>query len=459
MTATLDLLAAELHGLLGDRLSVSESDRMIHGRAETHFAPAPPDFVVYPESTEEVQQIVQLCAKHATPIVPFGAGTSVEGHVLAVQGGVTIDFARMKRILRVSPEDLDATVEAGVTRTQLDREARKHGLAFFVDPGADATIGGMAATRASGTTAVRYGTMRETVLGLTVVLADGRVIKTGGRARKSSAGYDLTRLFVGSEGTLGILTEITVRLFGVPDAIAAAVCPFETSDGAVDTVIEAIQLGIPVARCELLDEWQMDAVNRFAGFDYDVRPTLFFEFHGSTARNVEEQTEQVRAIATEHGAGNFRWATGEEERARLWEARHKAYFATIALAPGAAVWTTDICVPISRLAECVRETKDDLARSSIRGTLLGHAGDGNFHMIYLVDPNSESQREEAQRLADRAVERALALGGTSTGEHGIGIGKRHYLAAEHGEPALDVMRAIKTALDPAGIMNPGKLLP
>jgi D-lactate dehydrogenase (cytochrome) len=459
MTATLTVLAAELHALLGDRLSVSESDRMIHGRAETHFAPAPPDFVVYPESTDEVQRIVQLCAKHDTPIVPFGAGTSVEGHVLAVQGGVTIDFAHMKRVLRVNPEDLDATVEAGVTRTQLDREARKHGLAFFVDPGADATIGGMAATRASGTTAVRYGTMRETVLGLTVVLADGRVIKTGGRARKSSAGYDLTRLFVGSEGTLGIITEITVRLFGVPDAIAAAVCPFETIDGAVDTVIEAIQLGIPLARVELLDEWQMDAVNRFAGFDYDVQPTLFFEFHGSTARNVEEQAEQVREIATEHGAGTFRWATGEEDRARLWEARHKAYFAAIALAPGAMVWTTDICVPISRLAECVRETKNDLARSSIRGTLLGHVGDGNFHMIYLVDPNSVSQREEAQQLADRAVERALAFGGTSTGEHGVGLGKRHYLVAEHGEAALDVMRALKTALDPRGILNPGKLLP
>jgi D-lactate dehydrogenase (cytochrome) len=455
-TTTLDRTVADLRQILGERASTSESDRAIHGRAETHFAPAPPDIVVYPESIEEIVGVVRVCARDEVPIVPYGTGTSVEGHVLAVHGGVCVDLSRMNRIVRLCPEDLDATVEAGVTRTQLDREARRHGLAFFVDPGADASIGGMASTRASGTTAVRYGTMRETVLGLTVVLADGRVITTGGRARKSSAGYDLTRLFVGSEGTLGILAEITVRLHGVPDAIAAATCAFETIDGAVDTIIQSIQLGIPVARAELLDEISIDAVNRFAGLDLTVQPTLCLEFHGASQQSVAEQAESVRAIAAENGGSAFRWATAEADRHRLWEARHKAYFATLGLKPGASAWATDICVPISRLAECVRETKADLAASPILGTLLGHVGDGNFHMIYLVDPADPSQGIEAQRLADRAVERALSFGGTCSGEHGIGLGKIHQLTAEHGA-AVDVMRAIKRTLDPRGIMNPGKI--
>jgi D-lactate dehydrogenase (cytochrome) len=366
-------------------------------------------------------------------------------------------MTRMNRVLRVNAEDLDATVEAGVTHRQLNKHLNNTGLHFWVDPGADATIGGMAATRASGTTAVRYGTMRETVLGLIVVLADGRVIRTGGRARKSSAGYDLTRLFVGSEGTLGVITEVTVRLHGLPDGISAAVCPFETMDGAVRTVISTIQLGIPVARIELLDEVQLDAVNKYSKLDYPLRPTLFFEFHGTSAASVAEHSQLVQEIAAENGGTDFRWATTTEDRSKLWRARHDAFWAALALRPGSTAWTTDVCVPISRLAQCILETRADLQASSLLAPLVGHVGDGNFHLIFVLDPNNAAEFAEAKAINSRLVHRALEMGGTCTGEHGVGFGKMDYLPEEHGA-ALDVMKTIKRALDPENRMNPGKML-
>ena len=452
-----DLLIAELRALLGDRLSTLAAVREHHSRGETYLPPYPPDAVVFPESTDEVREIVRACGRHRTPMVPFGAGTSLEGHVAALEGGISIDLSRMNRILRVSPEDMDATVEAGVTHRQLNKHLRGTGLFFSVDPGADATIGGMAATRASGTTAVRYGTMRENVLGLTVVLADGRLISTGGRARKSASGYDLTRLFIGSEGTLGVITEATLRLHGLPEAVSAATCSFATVEGAVNTVITTIQLGIPVARIELLDDVQMDAVNRYSNLDCPVAPTLFLEFHGASERSVTEQVEAVKEIAAGNGVGDFRWATDPEERARLWKARHDSYFATLALRPGAVAITTDVCVPIARLAECIAETRKDNATSSLTIALIGHVGDGNFHLIYLVDPNTPADLEEASRLNERMVMRAIAMGGTCTGEHGVGYGKMKFLEAEHGE-ALNVMRQIKQALDPHNLMNPGKMV-
>jgi D-lactate dehydrogenase (cytochrome) len=455
---TVAACVAELRAVLGDRLVTSPAAREQHGRGESYLPSYPPDAVAFPETAGEVQTIVRACARHHAPVVPFGAGTSLEGHVAAPRGGVCIDMSRMNRILRVSFEDLDATVEAGVTHRQLNRYLEGRGLFFSVDPGADATLGGMAATRASGTTAVRYGTMREAVLGLAVVLADGRLIRTGGRARKSASGYDLTRLFVGSEGTLGVITEVTVRLHGLPEAVSVAICPFATVDGAVTTVITAIQLGVPVARMELLDEVQMDAVNRYAGLSYPAAPTLFFEFHGLSERSVTEQAEMVRRIAADAGGGAFRWATDPEERARLWKARHDAYFAALALRPGAVGVTTDVCVPISRLVECIVETKRDHAATSLIVPLVGHVGDGNFHLIYVVDPEAPEELAEASRLNERTVRRALAMGGTCTGEHGVGIGKLGFVAAEHGD-ALEVMRAIKRALDPHGVMNPGKLVP
>ncbi|HEX2445820.1 MAG TPA: FAD-linked oxidase C-terminal domain-containing protein [Vicinamibacterales bacterium] len=451
-------LTADLRAILGDRVSVAAAVREHHSHGESYHKSYPPDAVVFPESTQEVSSVVKICARHGAPIVPFGAGTSLEGHVAALEGGVTIDMTRMNRIVRLSVEDLDVTVEAGIAHRQLNTTLRKHGLSFFVDPGADCTIGGMTATRASGTAAVRYGTMRDVVLGLTVVLADGRIVRTGTRARKSASGYDLTRLFVGSEGTLGVITEVTLRLHGLPEAVSAAVCPFATLEGAVDTVIRTIQFGIPVARMELLDEVQMDAVNRYSKLDYAVAPTLFFEFHGISERSVVEQAEMVREIAAERGGGDFQWAVREEERSKLWRARHDAYYASLALRPGAKGWTTDVCVPISALAQCIAETKADNRTSKLPIALVGHAGDGNFHLIYIVDPDSEEELAEAHRLNERMVRRALAMGGTCTGEHGVGIGKLEYLAAEHG-PALDVMRAIKRTLDPQNLMNPGKLIP
>jgi D-lactate dehydrogenase (cytochrome) len=455
---SIEPLVADLRALLADRVSIAAAVRDHHSHGESYHRSHPPDVVVFPESTDEVAQTVNICARHGVPIVPFGAGTSLEGHVAALHGGVSIDMTRMNRIVRLSVDDLDVTVEAGTMHRQLNVHLRKHGLAFFVDPGADCTIGGMAATRASGTAAVRYGTMREAVLGLTVVLADGSVIHTGTRARKSASGYDLTRLFVGSEGSLGVMTEIVLRLHGLPEAVSAAVCPFATLEGAVATVVTTIQFGIPVARIELLDEVQIEAVNRFSKLDYAVAPTLFFEFHGVSERAVIEQAEMVKEIAAERGGGDFRWALREEERARLWQARHDAYYAALALRPGSKGWTTDVCVPISALAECIRETKTDNQGASMPIALVGHAGDGNFHLIYIVDPENEQELAQAHRLNERMVRRALALGGTCTGEHGVGIGKLEYLQAEHGA-ALEVMRAIKHALDPRNLMNPGKLLP
>ncbi|MDX2058465.1 MAG: FAD-linked oxidase C-terminal domain-containing protein [Gemmatimonadales bacterium] len=455
-TALDPTLQAELERLLGDRVTVAPAIREHHGQGEAYPGSYPPDAVVFPKTTEEVSRIAALCSRHRTPMVAWGAGTSLEGHVAAVRGGVTIDLSGMDRVIRISPEDLDVTVEAGVTRKQLNEALKSTGLTFFIDPGADATIGGMTATRASGTTAVRYGTMRENVLGLTVVLADGRVIKTGGRARKSSAGYDLTRLFVGSEGTLGIITEVTLRLHGVPAAVAAAVCPFATLEGAVATVIETIQLGVPVARIELLDELFMDAVAKQAGLPYRAVPTLFFEFHGGSERGVAEDAELVKELALQHGGADFEWATDEGARARLWKARHEAYFAGLSLRPGARAMITDVCVPISRLAESILETKRDANQSKVTAAILGHVGDGNYHVAYLVDPNAPAELAEGKRLNDRMVERAIAMGGTCTGEHGIGLGKQDSLLKEHGE-AVAVMRSIKQVLDPDGLMNPGKI--
>jgi D-lactate dehydrogenase (cytochrome) len=453
----IDAAIAELKQLLGARASDAAAVRDHHSHGESYHPPAPPDVVCFPATTEEIVQIVRISERFELPVVPFGAGTSLEGHVQALRGGITIDLRDLNRVLRVSAEDLDATVEAGVTRLQLNKALRNTGLMFPIDPGADATIGGMTATRASGTTAVRYGTMRENVLGVTAVLADGRVVTMGTRARKSSAGYDLTRLFVGSEGTLGVITEVTVRLHPVPDAIAAAVCAFDSIKGAVDTVIATIQLGVPVARIEILDDVQMDAVNRYSKTSYAVAPTLLFEFHGDTDRYVSEQAAVVEALASERGGHGFEWATRLEDRERLWHARHNVHFAALALRPGCRSWATDVCVPISRLSDCVLETKADHADLPFPVCLVGHAGDGNFHVIYLLDPSSPQELAQARRLNDRMVGRALAMGGTCTGEHGVGYGKMKFLEAEHGE-GLEVMRAIKRALDPENRMNPGKIV-
>jgi D-lactate dehydrogenase (cytochrome) len=447
-----------LKAIVGDRVSTSESVREHHSHGESWHPPGLPEAVVFPTSTAEVAAIVRLCAEQRKPIVPFGMGSSLEGHVNAIHGGVSLDLTRMTRVLRLSPEDLDITVEAGLTRLKLDAHLKNTGLMFPIDPGADATIGGMTATRASGTTAVRYGTMRENVLGLTVVLADGSVIKTGGRARKSSSGFDLTRLFVGSEGTLGVITEVTLRLYGRPEAVRAAVCPFESMAGAANTVIQTIQLGIPVARIEIIDEAQLGVVNTYSKTSYPLAPTLFFEFHGISETAVEDQIRVVEEIAREHGAKGFKWAASLEDRNTLWQARHNAYYATVASRPGARAWTTDICVPISHLAECILETQADIAAANVTAPLVGHAGDGNFHLIIMLDPDDPEEFATISRLSERLVERALKFGGSCSGEHGVGVGKLKYLEAEHG-PALDVMRAIKRAIDPDNLMNPGKLIP
>jgi D-lactate dehydrogenase (cytochrome) len=447
----------ELKALLGSRASDAAAVREHHSHGESYHPPAPPDIVCFPTTTAEVSEIARISQRFQLPLIPFGAGTSLEGHVHAVRGGISVDLREMNRVLNVGAEDLDVTVEAGVTRLQLARSLRNTGLMFPIDPGADATIGGMTATRASGTTAVRYGTMRENVLGLTVVLADGRVIKTGTRARKSASGYDLTRLFVGSEGTLGIITEVTLRLHPVPEAVSAAVCSFDTMQGAVDTVIATIQLGIPVARIELLDDVQMDAINRYSKMTFPVAPTLLFEFHGDSEEHVSRQAETVQAVAADHGGHRFEWATRLEDRERLWQARHNAHYAGLALRPGCRSWPTDVCVPISRLAECVVETANECRGASFPICLVGHAGDGNFHLMYLLNPDDPAEVDEASRLNEQLVRRALSMGGTCTGEHGVGYGKMKYMEAEHG-PALDVMRTIKQALDPDNRMNPGKVL-
>ena len=457
-TSLKDPCLQELQKLLGERLSMSNSVREQHGRDESFHASAPPEAVAFVECNEEVAEIVRICVQYQKPIIPFGTGTSLEGHVAALHGGVCLDVSGMNQVLEVNENDLDCRVQAGVTRKQLNQHLRNSGLFFPIDPGADASLGGMTATRASGTNAVRYGTMRENVLGLTVVTADGRIIRTGTRARKSSAGYDLTRLFVGSEGTLGIITEIQLRLYGVPEAISAAVCSFETMEGAVNTTISTIQMGIPVARIELLDEVQVDAINRYADFDYALKPTLFFEFHGTEAW-VQEQAEMVKEISTEEGGSDFQWSTREQEKQKLWEARHNAYYAALAMRPGSKGWATDVCVPISRLADCILETRRDIEESGLVVPLVGHVGDGNFHLLFLIDPeNEEEELKLYQPLNDRLVERALRMGGTCTGEHGIGSGKIKYMEAEHGD-SLDLMRQIKQAFDPDNLMNPGKMLP
>ena len=412
--------------------------------------------VVFPEATEEVSRIVSLCAEREIPVIPFGTGTSLEGHVAALNGGVCIDLTRMNEVIRVNAEDMDVTVQAGVTRKQLNKHLRATGLFFPVDPGADASLGGMTATRASGTTTVRYGAMRENVLALTVVLADGRIIKTSRRARKSAAGYDLTRLFVGSEGTLGVITEVTLRLYGIPEAISAAICPFPDLASAVNTSIRTIQMGVGVARIELMDEVQMEAINKHSNLDYPLQPTLLFEFHGSEA-GVVEQAETVQAIAAEFDASEFRWETKTEDRNRLWQARHDAYYACMALRPGAKGFSTDVCVPISRLTECIIETRRDIDETGLMAPIVGHVGDGNFHVIVVMDFENADEVARAKAFNERLVTRALAMDGTCTGEHGIGHGKIEFLTAEHGE-AVSVMRALKMAIDPMNIMNPGKIV-
>ena len=441
----------------GDRLSTAASVREQHGKDESYHPTEPPDAVFFAHSTEEVVAAVEICNEYNMPIIPFGTGTSLEGHVAARKGGLTIDLRQMNQVLRVSADDLDCTVQAGVTRMELNAYLRDTGLFFPIDPGADASLGGMAATRASGTNAVRYGTMRENVLALTVVTADGKVIKTANRARKSSAGYDLTRLFVGSEGTLGVITEVTLRLYGIPEAISAAICTFPTVGDAVDAVIQIIQAGIPVARIELLDELSIQAVNAFSKMSLKVAPTLFFEFHG-TAASVREQAEMAAGFAEEHGGAGFDWTENQEARNKLWAARHTAFYAGLAMRPGAKGWATDVCVPISCLAEAIGEVKKDLVDVTIPVAIVGHVGDGNFHLCFVLDPNKPEEFAQAERVNDRMVTRALALGGTCTGEHGVGYGKIGYLEAEHGADTLDVMRRIKHALDPKGLMNPGKIL-
>ncbi|MGB4227168.1 MAG: FAD-linked oxidase C-terminal domain-containing protein [Candidatus Dechloromonas phosphoritropha] len=451
-------LRQSLAGHFGSRFSSGDSTRLQHGRDESVHQPALPDGVVMAESTEEVALTVGLCAEHGVPIIPYGVGSSVEGHVLAPGGGISLDLSGMNRVIAIHAEDGDAVVEAGVTRKQLNDALKGTGLFFPIDPGADATLGGMAATRASGTNAVRYGTMKDNVLATTTVLADGRIMKTGGRARKSSAGYDLTRLLVGSEGTLGIMSELTVRLYPIPEAISAAVCTFPSIAAAVQTVIQTIQLGVPVARIELLDALSLKAINLFSKTTLAEAPTLFFEFHGSPA-GVEEQAETVQAIADELGGANFAWATRPEDRSRLWQARHDAYFACLQLKPGCRAFPTDACVPISRLVECIAVTNEDIAQVSIPIALFGHVGDGNFHLVVLVDRDNPQEMAEAAWISGRVVDRAIAMEGTCTGEHGIGLGKRQYLIPEHGSVAVDVMRAVKNALAPQNLLNPGKILP
>jgi D-lactate dehydrogenase (cytochrome) len=445
-----------LAAAFGNRLVTSQAVREQHGNSLTWIENQPPDAVVFPQSTDDVQEAVRICVQHKVPVIPFGTGTSLEGHINAPLGGVTLDFRDMNRILAVHAEDLDCVVEPGVTRKQLNEYLRDQGLFFPIDPGADASIGGMAATRASGTNAVRYGTMKDNVLSLKVVLANGETIATSRRAKKSSAGYDLTRLFVGSEGTLGVITEVTVKLHGIPEAISGGICPFPSVEAACNAAIATIQSGIPVARIELFDELQVKACNAYSKLSLPETPLLFLEFHGTTA-GVAEQSERFGEISADLGGGPFTWTTNTEERTRLWQARHDAYWAVVGMRPGAKAFATDVCVPLSRLAECVLETQKDIAASKLIAPIVGHVGDGNFHVSPMIDMENPAEVAAAKAFSERLVERALAMEGTCTGEHGVGQGKMKYLRAEHGE-ALTVMRAVKHALDPQGLMNPGKIV-
>jgi D-lactate dehydrogenase (cytochrome) len=440
----------------GARCSTALAVREQHGRDESPFEVPPPEVVVFAESTDDVAAVLKLAARHEVPVIPFGVGSSLEGHLLAVQGGVSLDVARMNQVLRINAEDLTVTVQPGVTRTQVNEAIRHTGLFFPIDPGADASIGGMAATRASGTNAVRYGTMRDNVLALEVVTASGEVIRTGTRAKKSSAGYDLTRLMVGSEGTLGVITEVTLRLFPQPESVSAAVCHFPDIASAVATTIQIIQLGVPIARCELLDANAVRAVNKHDKLTLRETPMLLMEFHGSDA-GVREQATTVQDVAREHGGEAFEWATTPEERTRLWTARHHAYFAAMQTKPGARTVTTDTCVPISRLAECIVRAVDEADASGLPYYIVGHVGDGNFHLAYLIDPAIAAERETAEALNERLVNHALSLEGTCTGEHGVGLHKQGFLVTETGAGAVEMMRTLKRALDPKNILNPGKI--
>jgi len=455
--AAVERTVAQLSAAFGNRVVTSAAVREQHGNTVTWIPNQPPDAVVYPQSTEDVQKIVRICAANHVPIIPFGVGSSLEGHVNAPFGGVSIDFRDMNRLLAVHTQDLDCVVQPGITRKQLNEQLRDSGLFFPIDPGADASLGGMAATRASGTNAVRYGTMKDNVLSLKVVLANGDVIDTARRAKKTSSGYDLTRLMVGSEGTLGVITELTLRLSGVPEAISGGICPFPSVEACCNTAIHTIQSGIPVARIELLDALQVRACNLYSKLGLPETPMLFLEFHG-TAASVAEQSERFGEIAAEFGGGPFTWTTKPEERTKLWEARHHAALSNFTLRPGAQMIATDVCVPISRLAECVTETQADIERSRILAPIVGHIGDGNFHLTLLIDRDDADEVKRAKELSERLVERALAMDGTCTGEHGVGQGKMKYLLAEHGPAALAVMASIKRALDPDNIMNPGKIV-
>ena len=458
-TATVlpEALIAALQTLFEDRFSMTQAVRDHHGRDESSYDPMPPDAVVFAQSTEEVVQAVKLCVSHQVPIIAYGAGTSLEGHVLALRGGVTIDLSQMNQVIAIHPEDLTVTVQAGVTRKQLNAEVRDSGLFFPIDPGADATLGGMVATRASGTNAVRYGTMRENTLALTVVTADGSIVKTGTRAKKSSAGYDLTRLFVGSEGTLGIVTEICVKLYPLPEAISAAICSFPSTADAVNTVIRTIQMGVPVARVEFLDENGVKAINAHDKMNLPENPLLLFEFHGSE-NGVQEQAQLVQEIAAEFGALGFEWATKPEDRSRLWAARHNAYFALLQMRPGCRSISTDCCVPISQLADCILDTKADCEKFEMTYSIIGHVGDGNFHVLMLIDPSDTADVAKAEQVNARMVARALEMDGTCTGEHGVGMHKMDFLIQEHGEGGIALMRKLKHTFDPHNLLNPGKVI-
>ncbi|WP_173932098.1 FAD-linked oxidase C-terminal domain-containing protein [Chelativorans sp. Marseille-P2723] len=452
----LALVLERLSTRFADRLQTGKTLREQHGHTTTYIPNQPPDGVFFPETLEEVQEAVRLCAAFGVPVIPYGVGSSLEGHVNAPSGGICFDMSRMKRVIAVNQEDLDCKVEAGITREELNRYLRDTGLFFPIDPGADASLGGMAATRASGTNAVRYGTMRENVLSVTAVLSDGSAVTTARRARKSSAGYDLTRLFVGSEGTLGVITSLTLRLYGIPPAISGGVCPFPDVEAACNAVITTIQMGIPVARMELVNALGMRAIKLHSGLDYPESPFLFVEFHGTEA-GVAEQAEMFGEIAAEFSGGPFTWATAAEERRKLWKARHDFFWAGFALRPGSKGLATDVCVPISRLAECIVETERDIAHTGLIAPIVGHVGDGNFHVTVLMDMDDPEEVARAEAFVSRLNQRALSMDGTCTGEHGIGQGKRRYLVEEHGQTGIGVMRAVKQALDPAGIMNPGKI--